>query len=137
MKDLKNKLSVNKFKLIVAGSRDFNDYNLLCKTLDKILANVNEQIEIVSGTCGGADKLGEKYGEAHGYLIKRMPANWKPDGKTLDRSAGYKRNRAMAKYAAPDGGCVVFRVNMSAGSTHMIDLAREYKVKLRIIDINI
>jgi hypothetical protein len=40
------------FKVIVAGGRDFNDYLLLEKKLDKLLRNKSE-VEIVSGMAGG------------------------------------------------------------------------------------
>ena len=43
-------------KVIVAGSRNFNDYNLLKNKLDVILSNQKEVI-IVSGTARGADKI--------------------------------------------------------------------------------
>ncbi|MCM0708657.1 DUF2493 domain-containing protein [Faecalicatena sp. BF-R-105] len=32
------------FRVIVAGSRDFNDYNLLSITLDRLLQNVQEKL---------------------------------------------------------------------------------------------
>ncbi len=119
------------FKVIVAGSREFDDYELLTSKLDKILFNIKDSIEIVSGTADGADKLGERYAQDRSYLIKRMPANW----KLYNKSAGYIRNEEMAKYAAPDGACIVFWVNKSKGSGHMIDLARKYNLKLRIIEL--
>lgn len=117
------------FKVIVAGSRGFNNYALLKRKLDNILANIEGEIEIVSGTARGADQLGEQYASENGLLIKRMPAEWDRYGK----SAGYKRNEEMAKYASPEGGCVVFWDGVSAGTGHMIDLARKYNLKLRVI----
>lgn len=47
-------------KVIIAGGRDFTDYNLLKVKCTNALINQNE-IEIVSGCANGADKLGEKY----------------------------------------------------------------------------
>ena len=44
-------------KVIVAGTRYFNNYDLMCKKLDYFLCNL-EDIEIVSGTARGADALG-------------------------------------------------------------------------------
>ena len=48
-------------KIIIAGARTFEDYNLLKDKCDKLLSNQTE-IEIASGTANGADKLGEKGG---------------------------------------------------------------------------
>jgi predicted Rossmann fold nucleotide-binding protein DprA/Smf involved in DNA uptake len=45
-------------KVIIAGSRNFNDYNLLKSSCDNLLTQFTN-IEIVSGTARGADKLGE------------------------------------------------------------------------------
>jgi len=117
------------FKLIVAGSRGFNNYGFLKERLDYYLSKIEDEIEIVSGTARGADKLGERYAEERGYLIKRMPADW---GKYGLR-AGYIRNEEMAMYAAPDGGCVCFWDGISSGTGHMIDLARKHKLKVKVI----
>lgn len=88
-------------RLIVAGSRTFNDYDLLKTKLDFYLKNKDvTEIEIVSGTAKGADKLGELYAKANHINLKLMPADW-----ALGKSAGYKRNEQMAKYASH---CVVF-----------------------------
>lgn len=126
------------FRVIVAGSRTFKDYELMKRKLDIILAN-KTNIEIVSGTQRtrnpkgedyGADYLGEKYAAERGHAIKRFPADW--DG--LGRKAGHVRNEEMAVYAAPDGGAVIFRENMSPGSTSMANLATKYKLKLKVYD---
>ena len=80
--------------IIIAGSRNFNDYNLLKSSCDNLLTQFTN-IEIVSGTARGADKLGERYAREKGYDIKQFPANWDKFGK----SAGYIRNDEMAQYA--------------------------------------
>ena len=56
-------------KVIIAGGRDFKDYNRLKEVCDKILINQNN-IEIISGTAGGADTLGERYAQDKGYEVK-------------------------------------------------------------------
>ena len=47
-------------KIIVAGSRTFNDYKLLTDKLDYFLQN-QKDITIISGKAKGADSLGEDY----------------------------------------------------------------------------
>ena len=49
------------FRVIVAGGRDFGDYQLLRKTLDNLLCNITEEIVVVCGQAKGADTLGEQY----------------------------------------------------------------------------
>jgi len=124
-------------KLIVAGGRDFDDYDLLSRKLNKIRHTVwsnflADDLEIVSGTARGADKLGEKWAEENHVPIKRFPANWRPysDKNIVDKSAGYKRNEKMAKYgnsllAAWDGE--------SKGTGHMIDLAKKHGLGVMIL----
>jgi len=119
-----------KFRVIVAGSKDFNDYDFLKEKLDHLLAKKLEdfEINIVSGTAVGADKLGERYANENGFDIHRYPADWNKFGK----SAGYLRNVQMAENA---DACVVFRVNNSKGSTHMINIANEKNILVRYYDI--
>lgn len=112
-------------KVIVAGGRDFDDYDLLENKMNVILTN-HTDVEIVSGTARGADNLGEKYAKSKGFRIRRMPANWDKYGK----AAGYRRNAEMAKYA---DACVCFWDGKSRGTKHMIDLAKKEGIKLRIV----
>lgn len=116
------------FKVIVAGSRDFNDYEMLESKLMYYLSVYKPiEIEIVSGSAKGADTLGERFAKEKGCHIKRFPAEWDVYGK----SAGYRRNAEMAKYA---DACVVFmKKEGSKGSQHMIDLARKYELPLKVI----
>jgi len=116
------------FKLIVAGSRDFNDYKFLSEKLDHLLKNITDSIEIVCGKAKGADTLGEEYAKEKGYAIKYFPADWDKHG----RSAGPIRNGEMGRYA---NACVVFWKNNSRGSENMIDVARIYKLKLRVYKV--
>ena len=112
-------------KVIIAGSRNFNDYNLLKTSCDNLLTQFTN-IEIVSGTARGADKLGERYAREKGYDIKEFPANWDKHGK----SAGYIRNDEMAQYADM---LIAFWDGTSKGTKHMIDLANKRSLKVEIV----
>jgi YspA, cpYpsA-related SLOG family len=114
------------FKVIVAGSRSFNNYDLLKKTLDYLLQNKLPNVEIVSGGARGADKLGERYAAENNLKIKQFIPDWDAYGK----SAGYRRNVEMAKYS---DACVCFWDGMSRGTNHMIDIAKKEGIKLKII----
>lgn len=112
-------------KVIIAGGRDFNDYDLLCRKTDKILSRQAE-IEIVSGAARGADKLGERYAQERGYGIIRYIPDWNFFGK----SAGYIRNVEMADNA---DGLILFWNGKSKGSQHMLKIGKDKGLKIRII----
>ncbi len=112
-------------KVIIAGSRNFNNYDLLHKKCTELLKNQTD-IEIVSGTANGADKLGERFAKEQNYKLTQFPADWDSFGK----SAGYIRNEEMAKYA---DALIVFWDGKSKGTKHMIDLAYKCSLKVRII----
>ncbi len=112
-------------KVIIAGGRSFDNYELLCEKCTKILSN-SKDIEIVSGTANGADKLGERFANENGYSIKKFPANWDKHGK----SAGYIRNKEMALYA---DALIAFWDGKSKGTALMISLAKGYNLKVKVI----
>ncbi len=124
-------------KVIIAGGRDFDDYELLRKHCDDFFWNaLSDDIEIVSG-CQvstdkdtgqkyGADYLGEQYAKDNGYPIKPFPANWDKYGK----SAGPIRNEEMAMYADT---AIIFWDGKSRGTKSMVDFAKKHKLILKII----
>lgn len=117
------------FRVIVAGSRDFTDYELLKRKLDVILANKSpKDITIVSGTARGADQLGERYATERGYNIARFPADW----DTFGKSAGHRRNAQMADNA---DALIAFWDGKSRGTGGMIDIAKKRDLLIRIVSI--
>lgn len=116
------------FKLIIAGGRNFNDYPLLCEKCDWLLSrkHLTHDIIIVSGAARGADTLGERYAHERGYSIERYPADWQHDGK----AAGFVRNRQMADVA---DALIAFWDGSSHGTEHMINLAKKYKLQVRVV----
>jgi hypothetical protein len=114
---------VKPLRVIIAGGRDFNDYEKLKKVCDRMLCG--REWVIISGTARGADQLGEKYAREHGFEIERHPADWDKHGK----SAGYRRNRKMADRA---NAVVVFWNGGSRGTGHMIDIAKELGLPIHV-----
>lgn len=112
--------------IIIAGSRDFTNYNLAKQHLDKILVNAPSSTTILCGGARGADLIGEAYALSREFNIEYFIPEW----DRLGKSAGYVRNEDMAKNATH---CIVFWDGMSKGSKHMIDLAKKYKLNLRVI----
>ena len=113
-------------KLIIAGGRDFADYELLTAKVEAIVVG-EPHVEIVSGGAKGADRLGEFFAIDHDLPIKRFPADWDKFGK----SAGFRRNADMADYA---DHCICFWDGKSKGTGHMIDLAKNKGLKLTVVN---
>jgi hypothetical protein len=116
-------------RVIIAGSRKFNDYDLLKKECNAWLAEAC-RIEIISGHAQGADLLGERFANEFYYPLKVFPANWNLYG----RSAGYIRNKAMAEYANEDlkGFLIAFWDRKSTGTKNMIDICNRMYIPVHI-----
>ena len=117
--------SREKAYLIVAGSRTFDDLNKLCAALDFYTQDL-EVVEVVSGCARGADTLGEQWAYLRGVPVKKFPADWDRHG----RRAGFVRNAEMAGYGSH---LVLFWDGKSRGSQHMLNLARRYGLKIRVV----
>lgn len=117
--------------IIVAGSRSFEDYASVEKTLRAYVTDY-ENTAIISGTARGADRLGERFAAAHGMKLIRRPADWDRYGK----AAGYIRNEEMAKLSVSGGDHGVlfaFWDGESRGTRHMIDLAHKHGLEVHIV----
>jgi hypothetical protein len=124
MKSAQSRFKLAKFRVIIAGGRDFSDYDLLEKTMDNLLANKSE-IVIVCGLARGADSLGEQYAKTKGYEINYYPAEWDKYGN----QAGFIRNNQMAENA---DALVAFWNGESKGTKHMISAAHKHKLQVRV-----
>lgn len=77
-------------RLLIAGSRGFDRYDLMRSALDRLLEGAEVDC-VVSGGARGADSLGERWATEHGLRIERHLPDW----ETYGRSAGIRRNRQM------------------------------------------
>ena len=130
---------IRELRIIVAGSRDFKDYPLLRDTLIDYLEVMDDtdvvdnpsQVKFISGTAKGADTLGEQFAYTYEYEVKRFVPDWSTYGK----SAGYRRNAEMAKYASEAYGVLfAFWDGKSKGTKHMIDLANKYGLEVHVVN---
>jgi len=109
-------------KTIIAGSRSIKDYQVLLNALRSYDLPITE---IVSGHANGVDALGERYASEHNIPVTIFPAHWDEFGK----KAGYLRNVEMGNYAE---ALVAVHDGTSAGTKHMIDIARSKGLKVYI-----
>lgn len=123
-------MPMEEFRVIIAGGRRFENYNLLATKCDGILSQkrMTHTIVIISGTARGADTLGEQYARERGYTVERFPADW----NTLGKRAGYVRNCQMADNA---DALIAFWDGNSKGTKDMITEAKRKGLVVRINNI--
>lgn len=107
-------------KTIIAGSRTMTDKDAVARAIYNSGLPITE---VVSGGCRGADLIGEEWAIQHGLPVQRFNALWTLQGK----AAGPIRNEHMAKYA---DALVAVWDGKSRGTKNMIDLARQYGLKV-------
>jgi len=114
-------------RVIICGTRTFDDYDLLKITIDHLYQN--KEIIIISGGANGADKLGERYAKNRGLKVITYEAKWEVYGK----SAGPRRNSVMAANADE---CVAFWDGVSKGTEHMLSCCQRFGVLLHLVKLN-
>ena len=109
-------------RVIVAGSRGFNDKSFAYRVLDALYSE--EPIEVVSGGAAGADWIGESWSKDRQGL---NPTVMRPEyDKYPKRQAPIIRNADMAEYAIANGGesgLVLLWDGRSSGSKNMLENA--------------
>lgn len=115
------------FRVIIAGTRHFNDYKMLSAYCDKVLSNKAQTHEIIvlSGHCYGTDLLGERYARERKYSCEIYAAEWSKFGL----SAGHRRNRQMAEVA---DALIAFWDGESRGTKGMIEIAEGKGLMIRV-----
>lgn len=117
-------------RIVIAGSRGFEDYALLEQTLDRILAEQTEPVELISGHAKGADLLAQRFAKEKDLPIHII----KPDWKTYERAAGPIRNRQMLDYAKEESPLVIaFWDGQSKGTRNTIETARSLGIPAEIV----
>jgi YspA, cpYpsA-related SLOG family len=125
---------MNEFKLIVAGGRDFTDYNQCAKAIT-VLATAKEMygdysVSIVSGMARGADTLGAHFAKLNRVKVYKFFADWDEYGKR----AGFIRNEAMGTFA---DGLLAFWDQQSRGTEHMIRYMQSLGKPVHIVNYGV
>lgn len=117
-------------RVVIAGCRDYNNYEEAKAYIDFCLSNIRKEnnIVIISGGASGADAIGERYAEENGFKIEKYHADWKTYGK----SAGPKRNKQMAEVC---DYVICFWNEKSKGTKSMIDYAKRCGKPIKILKI--
>jgi hypothetical protein len=112
-------------RVIVSGSRDFDDENFVFAILDEIHQGKGID-EIIHGGCRGADKIGEAWADLRGVYVKEFAADWNKYGK----KAGPIRNRSMALRA--DLLVAFYEGKCGKGTRDMVNAALEVGLDIMV-----
>ena len=123
---------LNACRVIVTGSRCFNDFGFLKQELDKLFNEneefVGKEIKIISGVALGTDALAIDYADKHKLTKILFPANW----KRYPLVAGFLRNEDMLSVATH---LVAFWDGKSKGTESSINQARRLGKHVEIVKI--
>lgn len=113
-------------KVIIAGCRDFHNYELVEETINKLGLEIDE---IVYGGAPGVDYLGLLYARKHKIKVKTFLAEWTRYGK----AAGPLRNQQMAEYG---DYLLAFWDGQSPGTRNMINTMKKKGKHGEVIYVN-
>jgi hypothetical protein len=107
------------YRILVTGSRDWDDLELFNFALSAAAEPHLPDVVIVHGFCQtGADPMADEWARSRGLDPERHPAGWHQYG----RSAGPRRNAEMVALGADL--CLAFIKNGSRGATGCAALAK-------------
>ena len=133
----------NKYYFIIAGSREYENYEEFSKIMDTLLCNINnEDIIIVTGGARGTDKMAERYCSERNIICIVINAEWDKHRipGTKFNPAGFIRNRKMHEYLIEHcgdydhRGCICFWDNDGRGTSNNFALCEEFNTRLVIYD---
>lgn len=115
-------------KVIVAGTRGYNDRVRFHETIVHYLDELTEPVLFISGAApSGADRLIIQWCSKFKYPCLEFPANW-----DWSRGAGFIRNAEMGQFGSE---LIAFYDGVSPGTTHMISVANRQNLPIKIIRI--
>lgn len=121
-------------KILICGSRHFDDWQLFIDTMDELSEEFDfdnsQPITIIEGGAKGADFCARLYARYCGWELKEYPADWKTHGKR----AGPIRNAQMLAEATPDL-VVAFLAKDSRGTADMLRQAEKAEILTRVVSI--
>lgn len=114
--------------ILVCGSRNWGNRN----SVEHALAYCWEMgyRRLIHGGSRGADKLAAEIGNNWGFIVTEYKAEWDKYGP----AAGPIRNSRMLTEGKPDL-VLAFQIGESKGTQHMVDIAVEEGVEVRLLRI--
>jgi hypothetical protein len=116
--------SARPLRLLVCGSRDWTDTDLLTVSVDQAVTEHGRGragVVVIEGGARGADRLAGALARARGWQLEEHPADWQRHG----RAAGIRRNARMLREGRPER-VLAFTDDLAAsrGTADMVRRAR-------------
>mgnify|MGYP002712303011 CR=1 FL=1 len=125
---LKQLIGDIKMRMLITGSRDYKDKEIIIDAIEKYLGNEYiEDVIIIEGGARGADRIAQQHALDMGYIVETYPANWDKYGK----KAGSIRNQEMVDSGADI--CLAFPLEGSIGTYDCIRRAKKSGIETIII----
>ena len=114
-------------RILITGSRDFSDWDLMKRALEYTKSKSAPDALLIHGDARGADTLAKIVWRELGMWALPYPAEWHLYGK----AAGHIRNQDMVS-SGPDI-CLAFPVGKSTGTRDCMERAR--KAGIQVINV--
>lgn len=129
MSRLGSHLARHDVRILITGSRDWQDYGLLRQILLRTYQK-SGPYTLVHGAARGVDREAAKIALSLGCEVEPHPADW---GGGAGRGAGMVRNQAMVDLGADY--CFAFIRNSSPGASHCAGAAKRAGIRTyRFVD---
>lgn len=124
------KNSPNPIRILVAGSRNYNDYPAFTNMMNQLIKEFPDTIFITGKAPNGPDNMIIEYSKEFGYQWEEYPADWNnigvlgakikenKFGKQYNALAGFMRNETMASVS---DFYIIFWDGESPGTLDMIN----------------
>jgi hypothetical protein len=113
-------------KVIVAGSREVTDYNIVEKAIKDSGFKITA---VISGMCRGPDTFGKEWAEKNG-----IPVDPHPYLKQFGKAGGPIRNQQMVDVA---DALIAVRVPSSRGTNDCINRAKKKGLPVYVVDVEV
>jgi hypothetical protein len=124
-------------KLLVCGSRDWDDRLIFGLILRGFWDKFGKDLEIIEGCARGADTMAEEFAKQFGLVCHHFPADWNAYEPAQKWKAGHDRNRKMLEQGKP-GMVVAFKDGLyprlkKGGTENMVRIAKEASIQVMVV----
>lgn len=117
----------NEFRVMIAESHSFKNFEFLCEKCDLLLAKKSRVTIICGESPQGTSYMGEQYAKRRGFKLESFPAKYGEFGK----SAPYRRADEMIDKA---DGAILFWDRVSEMGKYIIEESKKKNLNIRVYE---